>query len=271
MITIIKKLYRFFIKKPRRKFKLILNKLGDKHKCYVCGHSFNYFSKYSGGKKNIPEFRKKLNMVGSDIDNFGCPHCHSHDRERHLYMFFDKLDFWKKIPEFKILHFAPEKNLSKKIELLNPIKYIKADLNPKNDTIEHIDATNIKFNDNTFDFIICNHVLEHIPDYLQALKELFRVLKPNGIGILQTPYSKLLSENFEDKYINTDELRKFFYGEKDHFRIFSEKNFFEDFKNTGFILNIIKNADFFDAETSEYYGVNMKEDLVKVSKPDKII
>ena len=267
MINFLKIVYRFFYKKPIEKVKNILNKRGNDHKCNLCGNTFNYFSKYRGGSKNIPEFRKRLNMVGSDIDNFGCIYCSSNDRERHLYMFFDKIELWKNIPNYNILHFAPEKNLSQKISLLKPVKYIKADFYPKQENIEKIDATDIPYNDDTFDLLICNHVLEHIPEYHKAINEIYRVLKPNGIAILQTPYSKLLSQNIEDQNINTDEQRRFFYGETDHFRIFSEKHLFNDLKQAGFILKILKNSDCFDNKTSSYFGINSEEDLVQVIKP----
>ena len=101
------------------------------------------------------------------------------------------------------------------------------------------------------------------------MKELFRVLKPNGIAILQTPYSTVLSKNFEDENINTDEARFFFYGEKDHFRIFSEKHLLSDLKKVGFHLRTVKNKDFFENEVSHYFGVNSNEDLIQVIKPSK--
>ena len=208
-----------------------------------------------------------IDMVGSDIDNFGCFYCGANDRERHLFMFFDKTQFWDRIPGSKILHFAPEKNLSQKITLLDPSLYIKADFYPKDESIEKIDATNIPYADNNFDLVICNHVLEHIPQYNLAIKEIFRVLKPNGTAILQTPYSRILSRNFEEEKIITDEQRLFFYGEKDHFRIFSENHFFNDLQKAGFMLQVIKNADYFDDDISHYFGINRKEDLIQVLKP----
>lgn len=267
MIILLKKVYRLFIKRPFKKMNDFLNKKGNKRKCYVCQNTFNHFTKYKNGSSDIPEFLKQLKMVGSDVDNFGCIYCGAHDRERHLFMFFDKLLLWDNIKKSKILHFAPEKNLSTKITALNPYEYTKADLNPKDESIKNIDATKIPYSNDTFDLIICNHVLEHIPDYLVAIREIYRILKPNGIAILQTPYSKLLSRNFEDDNINTDEQRLFFYGQKDHFRIFSEKHFFNDLEKTGFILRVAKNSDFFDARISYYYGINKNEDLIKVTKP----
>jgi SAM-dependent methyltransferase len=268
MNTIIKKMLRLFIKKPSENVQLTLNKLGRIRKCYVCRNTFNHFTKYKGGSKYIPDFQKKLKIVGSDVDNFGCPYCSAHDRERHLYMFFDIIELWEKLPNFHILHFAPEKNLSQRIKFLNPIEYIRADLHPRQKDITKIDATDIQYNNDNFDLVICNHVLEHIPNYLKAIKEIHRVLKPNGFAILQTPYSKILSHNFEDKNINTVDQRLFFYGENDHYRIFSEQHFFSDLTKAGFKLAILKNSDYFDDKTSYYFGINRNEDLIQVIKPN---
>lgn len=267
MEKIIKSIYRILIKRPIRQIRHFINKKGKNRQCYVCKNTFSYFTKYGQGSKSIPDFRKKLFMVGSDVDNFGCIYCRSNDRERHLFMYFDKINLWETIENSKILHIAPEVNLSSKILSLNPIKYVRGDINPKNFDIQKIDARNIPYPDNEFDIIICNHVLEHIPEYLTAINEFFRVLKPGGFAVLQTPYSRLLNKNFEDKNINTDELRLYFYGEKDHQRIFSEENYFQDLQNAGFILDIIKNKNLFTDEECYYYGVNEMEDLIKVIKP----
>lgn len=254
------------IKKLIRLVKNVYRKSGSNHQCYICKNKLRSFTKYGGGYKSMPKFRRNLNMVGSDLDNFSCPYCNSHDRERHLYMFFDELNIWENIHTAEILHFAPETNLSNKIEELTPRRYIKGDFNPQNDGEVKIDATNIQFKDNSFDLLLCNHVLEHIPEYLKALSEIYRVIKPGGFAILQTPYSTVLSSNFEERNINTDELRFFFYGQSDHFRLFSEKQFFSDLQSVGFTLDIKKNIDFFDDNTSNYYGVNKLEDLVLVRK-----
>jgi hypothetical protein len=263
----IKKLYAYFIKRPIAKIRLIYYQTGNNKKCYICNRELGHFKKFRGGWKNAPLWIKMVEPVGSDIDNFGCPFCGSHDRERHLFMFFDKLKMWDKIRGACVLHFAPERRLRIKIEECSPIKYITADLFPKNKSIEKIDATKIPYKDSTFDILIFNHILEHIPDYRKALQEIYRVLKPNGIAILQTPYSKLLKKNFEDEGINTDELRLFFYGQEDHVRMFSEKQFIQGLNDAGFILEIIKHGDYFSNRDSMYYGVNKHEDLIKVIKP----
>jgi SAM-dependent methyltransferase len=254
------------LRKLIKSTKIRLNKLGNKKKCYVCHETFYRFSKFRGGSKNRPEFMKKLDMVGSDPDNFFCYYCWTHDRERHLFMFFDKLNLWDQFKAGSVMHFAPEKNLSARIISLKPALYVKGDLYPKDASINKIDATAIPSADNTFDVLICNHVIEHIPSYLIAMKEIYRVLKPGGMAILQTPYSKLLKHNFEDENITTKEQRNYFYGQQDHARVVSEEQFFHDLEKTGFKLAIARNNDFFTHEECAYYGVNSKEDLVRVYK-----
>lgn len=245
----------------------ILSGIGSKKQCYICNRTFNHFTKFRGGSKRKSEYLKRLDIVGSDRDNFYCMYCGSHDRERHLYMYFDKLNIWQKMKDAKILYFAPERNLSAKINEQSPLECITADLHPKTEEVKKIDATKVPFSDEKFDFVIANHILEHIPAYSKALSEFYRVLKPGGVAILQTPYSKILKNNFEDENLDTDELRLFFYGQEDHVRLFGEYQFFNSIENAGFILQVKKHEDLFDNHMAYIYGVNKEEDLILVIKP----
>ena len=146
------------------------------------------------GSKSLSEFRKRLDGVGSDTDNFGCMYCGSTDRERHLFMFFDKLMLWETMKQGKILHFAPERHLSIKISEQAPLEYVRGDLYPQKSAIRKIDATAIPFSNDTFDFLIANHLLEHIPDYCKALSEFFRVLKPRGYCCSANTVFKAIAE-----------------------------------------------------------------------------
>ncbi|QBN19847.1 class I SAM-dependent methyltransferase [Flavobacterium nackdongense] len=267
MNKFIKKLYRFFLKKPIEKIELRFNKMGKKRACYICNNRFHHFSKWRGGTRAVPLWLRKLEIIGGDFDNFGCPFCNSTDRERHLFMFFDKLNLWSKMGQSEILHFAPETNLRKKIEQYRPFSYVKADLYSNDLDIQKIDATAISFKEASFDIVICNHVLEHIPNYKNALIEFFRILKPGGLAILQTPYSKLLINNFEDGGINSNELRLIFHGQEDHVRVFGESTFFKSLKDVGFIVNRIKHSEFLNEIDSRYFGVSEDEDLIQVIKP----
>lgn len=257
-----------FLLRVYMKIDRYINRLGRKRKCYICGKTFGHFTKYRNGTRKIPDFLRRLVIVGSDIDNFGCQYCGSHDRERHLCMFFDRLNLWKKIRNSRIIHFAPEKNLTSKIRSMEPKQYVLADIYPNNDQVQQIDIVDVPFGDSAFDFIICNHVLEHVKEYKSALKEIYRILSPGGIGVLQTPYSKLLKSNFEDENINTNELRSYFYGQEDHCRVFSEDNLFTDLRDSGLELRMVKHSDHFNDQESQYYGVNKKEDLIMVRKPN---
>ena len=254
-------------KRMINKISRISNGIGSKKKCYICNRTFFHFTKFKGGSKRKSEFHKRLDIVGSDVDNFGCMYCGSHDRERHLYMYFDKLNIWQKMKVAKILYFAPERNFPAKISEQSPLECIKADLHPKTEAVKKIDATKVPFSDEIFDFVIANHILEHIPVYSKALSEFYRVLKPGGVAILQTPYSKILKKKFEDENLDTDELRLFFYGQEDHVRIFSEYQFFESIENAGFNLQVKKHVDLFDDHIAYIYGVNKEENLILGIKP----
>jgi len=71
-------------------------------------------------------------------------------------------------------------------DLYSPIVDVKADI------------LKLPFSDNSFDIVLCNHVLEHIEDDAKAMSELYRVLKLGGIGIFQIPQDLNLEKTFED-------------------------------------------------------------------------
>jgi glycosyltransferase involved in cell wall biosynthesis len=244
---------------------IFYRKLEYNFRCPICNNEVERFLPYQYKKYEL-DFTNKYDIIGSDTENFTCPHCHCHDRMRHIVMYFNQKNIWKNyISNRKVMHIAPEIHLSEIIALLNPEEYICADLYPTNDSIKKLDVTNIPYQSNYFDFIMCNHVLEHISDDLKAMKELYRVLKKGGCAVLQTPYSPKIAESFEDKSINTDELRNKFYGQSDHVRIYG-LDFFERLKSVGFSLDIVKNDELFTQEHCKEYGVNYREDLILVKK-----
>jgi SAM-dependent methyltransferase len=245
--------------------KLKINKLGRQKTCYICGQNFSSFLPYQG-LKDESCFVQTLDIIGSDMQNFSCPHCWSHDRERHLFMYLDALGLWEKL-KGDVLHFAPERHLCAKIRELNPRRYIMGDLFSDDPSVEKIDVTAIDYPDKSFDFVICNHVLEHIEDIDTALKELFRILKRGGYAILQTPYSAILENSFKDKNIHTDALRKVFYGQEDHVRVFGQ-DLFNMLKAQGFTLELQRHQIVLAAFDCQKFGVNCREDLILVQKCD---
>jgi len=145
----------------------------------------------------------------------------------------------------------------------NKINYINGDLNPLvADT--KIDITDIKFENNFFDFIICNHVLEHVKDDKKAIRELFRVLKTNGEAILQVPISKYSKETLEDSSIITLEEREKIFGQKDHVRIYG-KDYQKRLENAGFVVNLYDIKKDLNIRNTEKYGLN-KEEILYIGK-----
>ena len=241
-----------------------INKWGKDKECVICNNQFSYYLPYQFHNEKSG-FIKDLEIIGSDTKNFSCPHCMSHDRERHLFMYFNKLSLWDEIYDKNILHFAPEQHITKKLASLKTKMYVKADFYPTDDSIQKIDITQIPYDDGFFDFLICNHVLEHIEDISKALQEIHRVLSIGGQAILQTPYSSILAKTFQDQNINNNILRKKFYGQSDHVRVFGN-DFFTMLEDIGFCLNIKKHKDCLYEFDAEKYGVNIQEDLILISK-----
>lgn len=232
--------------------------------CYTCGSEVDKFLPYREGNFEITTYLEMLQITGSDTENFFCPNCRCTDRDRHLLMYFDRLELWSRL-KGRILHIAPETKITQRIMTLEPVEYIRGDQNSHSEEIISLDVTHLQFADNYFDFIICNHVLEHILDLNKGLLELFRVLKPGGMAVLQTPYSELLHQTLEDPGINTDELRLFFYAQEDHVRMFG-KDLFEKIKSVGFEVDVMNHEDVLSDMSYIKYGINPRESLITAGK-----
>ena len=113
-----------------------------------------------------------------------------------------------------LLHIAPEKNLQNILKSSSHIEYISGDLNPLMNCDIRLDIIDMNFEDNFFDVIICNHVLEHIVDDRKAMRELFRVLRLKDFTILQVPISKKAKETFEEFTITSPEERERYFGQR---------------------------------------------------------
>jgi predicted SAM-dependent methyltransferase len=240
--------------------------IGKNYICYACKADIGRFLPYRGGLKNVPHRMIELDVIGSDVDHFSCPRCRSHDRERHLLMYFDKFLVWDRVQKGRILHFAPERNLARQIKEYHPLEYIKADLYPVAADIQHEDITKLSFADNMFDLLIANHILEHVDDDAAALKEIFRVLKPGGLAILQTPYSTKLQTTFEDKAIIGAADRLQAYGQEDHVRLYG-LDFFSKLECSGFISLVSTHEKILSNFDADLYGVNRREPFMCFQKP----
>ena len=219
----------------------------------------------SGHGTANPSFPRQLDIVGSDLENYGCPACGCSDRERRLFMFFDRLKFWDVMVGAAILHVAAEAGLREAILLRRPERYVAGTLHPSDEKTQRVDVTAMEFPDRSFDVVICNHVMEHVPDDAKAMREIYRVLKKGGRAVLQAPYSNVLAKSFEDPNISTAEARLKFYGQSDHVRIYG-LDYFSRLEAAGFAVTRYDHRAMLAEFDSRVFGVNPREDLVLVTR-----
>jgi SAM-dependent methyltransferase len=132
----------------------------------------------------------------------------------------------------KVLHFAPEQEFYKRLKKQTNIDYTTTDLlSPLADV--KADICNLPFEDNGYDLILCNHVLEHIPDDTKAMQELYRVLKPGGMGIFQIPQDLSRATTFADDTIVDQKERAKIFGQYDHVRVYG-RDYFDKLRSIGF-------------------------------------
>lgn len=229
-----------------------------KHKCILCDSYIYKFLPYRGGSAGSAPLMRSLKVVGSDMDNFSCPWCGCHDRERHLYMYMKASGIFNRLSKWNVIHFAPEKILSKRITAMRPKNYIKCDLNPQATDVMRVDILDMPFNECTFDILIANHVMEHVADDLRALAEIHRVLKPGGYAILQTPFSSKLQKTWSDPGLDTDESRFHAYGQEDHVRLYG-LDIFDRYKNAGLTSCVKQHEELLEEVDGWTYGVNERE------------
>ena len=159
------------------------------------------------------------------------------ERHRLIWLYLQReTNFFK--TSAKLLHMAPEKAFMKRLKKLKNLAYITCDLESPLADVK-TDICDLPFDDASFDWILCNHVLEHIPNDTKAMQELYRVLKPGGIALLQVPLESNRKETFEDDSIVNKAERTKVFGQYDHVRIYG-KDYFDKLRQTGFEVSEIQ-------------------------------
>lgn len=210
-------------------------------------------SYYKGSKYTDPidgkSFRKLLPYgYESQRANVLSPSTLSLERHRLLWLYLkNETDFFEQ-PK-KVLHIAPEQCFLKLFKKQSNLDYTTADLySPIADV--KADICDLPFDNNAFDVVFCNHVLEHIEDDKKAMAELYRVLKPGGLGIFQIPQDLSLEKTYEDFSITSPEERAKHFGQYDHVRVYG-KDYFDKLRAAGF--NVVEVE----------YSKNILEDLME--------
>ena len=164
-------------------------------------------------------------------DNVLSPSTLSLERHRLLWLYLkNETDFFS--AKKKVLHFAPEQCFLKRFRKLGNLDYTTTDLlSPIADV--KADICNLPFEDNSYDIILCNHVLEHISDDTKAMQELYRVMKTGGYGIFQIPQDLNRDVTFEDDSITDKTERAKIFGQYDHVRVYG-RDYFDKLCSIGF-------------------------------------
>jgi predicted SAM-dependent methyltransferase len=170
---------------------------------------------------------------GNQRNNVLSPSTLSLERHRLLWLYLqNETDFFT-TPK-KVLHFAPEQAFYKRFRNLKHLDYVTTDLNSPLADVK-ADICNLPFKDNEFDIILCNHVLEHIPDDTKAMQELYRVMTVGGYGIFQIPQDSKREVTFEDDSIIDQKKRADIFGQYDHVRIYG-RDYFDKLRSVGFTV-----------------------------------
>lgn len=191
-----------------------------KVECPLCGWRGHSFSDYQG-------------RFGHVYPHSVCPICYSQPRHRTLFFFLR--EFLKNRQTEKFLHFAPEPCITKVVRSYSKIDYLSVDLDALS-AMRKENITGLSFPDDHFDFILCYHVLEHIPDDAKAMQELFRVLKVGGIAIIDVPIDFGREITFEDPTIVTPQQSEEAFWQFDHVRLYGQ-DFPERLRHAGFLVS----------------------------------
>jgi SAM-dependent methyltransferase len=234
--------------------------LGSTYTCPVCGTGLRRF------KPIWKSFVRKLEEHGfvhplDSLETFNiashtCPACGASDRER-LYALYleDRFRALDKSRRYTLVDFAASPGLSRRLRALSWLAYRTADLY-RAGVDDRVDISNMAiYGDGAIDMFICSHVLEHVPDDRRAMRELFRVLKPGGFGIVMVPLVVGVEDTHEDPSIVDPAARWKYYCQDDHLRLYGRRDFVRRLEEAGF--NVLQlGVDHFGPERFRRAGIH---------------
>ena len=257
-----KKLYKFLLNKLPRplliRLSYIFTKLapiiyrGNRYACPVCGKSSRKFLSYGSRV--------------SHRENVLCPHDLTLERHRLIWLYLQRESSFFNAPNLSFLHIAPEQCFLPYFKKQKNLNYLTGDIeSPIADM--HFDLHHIPLEDNRFDVIFCNHVLEHVTDSKKCMSELFRVMKPGGWGIFQVPQDMSREDTYEDWSITTEADREKHFWQKDHVRLFG-KNYPEKLAEVGFEYEEYSAETLVGKEDADRFRLSTTEILYIFKKPE---
>ncbi len=220
---------------------------GDKYTDPIDGRSFRKFLPYG---------------YGTQRPNVLAPGTLSLERHRLLWLYLKKETNFFTEPQ-KVLHIAPEQCFAGRFRKMKHLDYTTSDLHSPLADVK-ADICNLPFEENAYDVVFCNHVLEHIEDDKIAMSELYRVLKPGGMGIFQIPQDLSLETTYEDFSITDPKERKKHFGQYDHVRVYG-RDYFDKLRAIGFEVDEVDYAQKLTSEDVERFCL-VKGEILPVCK-----
>ncbi len=224
---------------------------GTRYEDPINGKTYRKFLPYGYGGR-----AKRKNVL--------CPGSLSLERHRLLWLYLkNKTNFFTS--KHKMLHIAPEQCFYKLFKKQKNLDYTTGDYNSPIADV-HFDLHHAPFADNNFDVIFCNHVLEHVEDANQCMRELFRMTKPGGWGIFQVPLDTTRATTLEDPSIVSEKDREKHYWQKDHLRLFG-LDYKSKLEAAGFTVKVDDYVNSLSEEDVDRYRLPKGEMIYFCSKP----
>jgi len=262
-----------FVLRVLRKIERVIIKssVEFKYSCSVCGNkivSFDRLPDYYFEMFDKHQYIHSLFYSETfNYLNYSCSSCGSSDRNRLYAIYFKKrfAEISESGKKYKFLDIAPDKNLADWIKKHSYIEYRSVDLFMET-ADDKADITDLKiYNNNSFDIILCSHVLEHIVEDLKAIKEIYRILRPGGYAIIMVPILLSLKEDLYNPDWITERDRWKYYGQNDHVRMYSKEGFISKLVNSGFKMHLY-GIDYFGEKIYQEFGINSRAVLYVAEK-----
>lgn len=200
-----------------------------------------------------------------NCEAYSCPYCFASDRDRLYALYISAYFNNNSVSNISLLEIAPSKPLTIYLKQTQKITIRTADLMMQG-VDDQVDITNMScYQDSSFDMFICSHVLEHVPDDSKAMRELNRILKPGGWGILMVPIFLTVVEIDEDPLEDAISERWRRFGQDDHIRMYSKSAFLERVIAAGFNLRQL-DQNSFGAGAFDKNGISSTSVLYIVEK-----
>ena len=231
--------------------------------CNVCGASYSRFAPRFPKKEDAPALAARSVIAGYG-ENCICPNCGSTSRER---LVIAMIGPYLEKKEMMVLHVAPEEKVFTFMK--GKCRLITGDLHPGfyrhlDRNVIRLDLMQLPFETESFDIVIANHVMEHIPDDRKAMSELFRVLRPGGVAVMQVPFSAGAWDTVEDPEVRDPRIMSERFGQRDHVRIYNLDDYASRLNQAGFEVEIIRYPELI---AFHLHAIQPGEHFLKIRKP----